>query len=43
MNDKKEKRDECKMTQTDSDGNTILDEDGHYENPCYLLVDECCR
>ena len=48
MNDDKENHDECKMTQTDSEGNTnlcccyILDQDGQYEDPCYLSVDDCC-
>jgi hypothetical protein len=48
MNDDKEKHDECKMTQTDSEGNInlcccyILDQDGQYEDPCYLSVDDCC-
>lgn len=49
MGDDKEKRDECKMAQTDSEGNTnlcccyILDQDDQYEDPCYLPVDDCCR
>ncbi|MDH3885284.1 MAG: hypothetical protein OET63_13785 [Desulfobacterales bacterium] len=49
MNDDKEKRDECKVTQTDSEGNRnlcccyILDEDDRYEDPCYLPANECCR
>jgi hypothetical protein len=50
MSDDKENRDECKMAQTDSEGNPnlcccyILDGDeGRHENPCYLPADECCR
>ena len=49
MGDDKENRDECKMVQTDSEGNTnlcccyILDQDDQYEDPCYLPVDDCCR
>lgn len=50
MSDQKEKHDECKMTQTDSEGNTdlcccyILDEDGRLQDPCHLPVDDyCCR
>jgi len=49
MGDDKEKHDECKMAQTDSEGNAnlcccyILDQDDQYEDPCYLPVDDCCR
>jgi hypothetical protein len=48
MNDEKEKHDECRIAQTDAEGNTnlcccyILDRDGRYEDPCYLPVDDCC-
>ena len=48
MNDDKEKRDECKMPQTDTEGNTnlcccyVIDDDGRYDDPCYLPVTDCC-
>jgi hypothetical protein len=48
-NEDKEKRDECKMTQTDSEGKSnlcccyILDDEGQYKDACYLPADECCR
>ena len=49
MTEDKEKRDECKMTQTDSEGKSnlccccILDDEDQYKDPCYLPADECCR
>lgn len=42
MSDEKEKHDECRIAQTDAEGNTnlcccyIIDWDGRYEDPCYL-------
>jgi hypothetical protein len=48
MSDVKEKQDECKLSQTDSEGNAnlcccyILEDDGRIQDPCYLPVDECC-
>ena len=48
MNDDIETHDECKMAQTDSEGNInlcccyILDQDGRYVDPCYLPVEDCC-
>ncbi len=48
MSDEKEKHDECRMDQTDSEGNTnlcccyIVDPDGQYEDPCFMPVDDCC-
>ena len=48
MDDDKEKPDECKMTQTDSEGKSnlcccyILNGDGQHEDPCYWPVEECC-
>ena len=44
MGDDKEKPDECKMAQTDSEGNTnlcccyILDQDDQYEDPYNLNI-----
>lgn len=49
MNAANEKHAECKMTQTDPEGNTnlcccyLIDQDGQYEDPCYLPVEDCCR
>ena len=48
MNAANEKHDECKVPQTDFEGNTnlcccyLLDQDGQYEDPCYLPVEDCC-
>ena len=48
MSDDNEKPNKCKMSQSDSQGHTnlcccyIVDNDGRYENPCYVPVDGCC-
>ena len=48
MIDTKQENDECKMKQTDYEGNInlcccyILNQDDQYEDPCYLPVHECC-
>jgi hypothetical protein len=48
MDENKEKQEECTMSQNDSEGNTnlcccyMLDQNHHYEDPCYLPVDDCC-
>lgn len=48
MDEDKEKKDECKMTPTDSEGNAnlcccfIIDQEGRYQDPCPIPVNQCC-
>ena len=48
MNAENEKHDECRMTQTDAEGNPnlcccyMLNSDNRYEDPCYHPVGDCC-
>lgn len=48
MSNDNEEHGECKMTQTDPEGNTnlcccyILNDDDRVEEPCYLPVEDCC-
>ena len=47
MNDKSVKK-ECLMTEKDQRGNSnlcccyVMDDQGQYEDPCYMPVDACC-
>ena len=48
MGENQENHDECKMSQTDAQGNPnlcccyILNQDDRFEDACYLPADECC-